>query len=70
MKSITEQEAKEQVKQGKEGFKKILEDGGRITDITVHEKDKTIMTRKIEPVNGEATSSTIVQEANEIIINP
>lgn len=42
-------------------IKKILEDGGKITDITIREKDKITITRKIEPVNDEPTSSTVIQ---------
>lgn len=69
MEVITEQEAKEIIKQDKEKLQKIFTEGGKITDLIDREKDKTITTRKIEPVNGEATSSTIQQNEDGIIIN-
>ena len=52
-----------------EDLKNILNDGGKVIDTIIYEKDKTTTTRKIEPVNGEPTSSTIVQKADEINIS-
>ena len=66
MEKITQKEADKMIEEGREEIRKILNDGGKITDIIVREKDKVTQTRKIEPVNGEATSFTIVQTKSEI----
>lgn len=69
MKAITEQEAKEEIEKGKEEIRRILNEGGKVTDTIVYEKDKITTTRKIEPVNKKVTSSKTTQTINEIIIN-
>lgn len=53
----------------KEQINKIIDEGGKVIDKIIYEKDKVTTTRKIEPVNGEATSSTIVQSKETISIN-
>ena len=69
MKEITEQEASNLIKQGKEETKKLLERGGKVIKTTIEEKDKTTIITKIEPVEGKSTSSTVIQTAKEITIN-
>lgn len=69
MKEITEQEASNLIKQGKEETKKLLERGGKVIKTTIEEKDKTTTITKIEPAEGKSTSSTVIQTTNEIIIN-
>lgn len=68
MEEITEQEAKKIIEEGKEEIKQIIAEGGKVIDIVINEKDKKTITRKIEPVNGKATSSTIVQTKSNITI--
>lgn len=69
MEQISEEEAKRLLEEGKEEFRRILDEGGKITDTIIREKEKVTIIKKIEPVNGEATSSTLVQTKGEIIIN-
>lgn len=66
MEEITEQEAKEMIEQGKEELQKILDEGGKITDIIVREKERVTTTRKIEPAEGKSTSSTIILNEDSI----
>ena len=68
MEKITQEQADEIIKKCKEDFKEIIEEGGKITDITIYEKDKVTKIRKIEPVNGEATSSEIVETKDFVSI--
>ena len=69
MKLISEQEKEQMINEELEELRKIIEEGGKVTDTIIREKGKITTTRKIEPVNGEATSSTIVQTKDEFIIN-
>ena len=66
MKQISEEETKKSVEEGQEEVRKILEDGGKVTDTIIYEKDKTTVIRKIEPVNGESTCSKTVTTKDEI----
>ena len=66
MEQISEEELKRLIEEGKEELKKILNEGGKITDTIIREKDKVTIIKKIEPVNGEATSSTLVQTKGEM----
>lgn len=69
MEKIIEQEAKRMIEEGKEEIKQIINEGGKVIDTIINEKDKKTITRKIEPVNGKATSSSIIQNKNEITFN-
>lgn len=69
MEEITEQEVKRMIEEEKEEIKKIIDEGGKVIDTIITEKDKKTITRKIEPVNGKATSSSIIQTKNEITFN-
>ena len=69
MKRISEEEARKMIEEGKKEIKRIIDEGGKVTDTIIYEKDKTTTIRKIEPVNGEATSSTIIQTKDDIKIN-
>ena len=70
MEQITQEEADKLIEEGKEEIRKIIDEGGNVIDTIIHEKDKVTTIRKIEPVEGESTSSEIVQTRDEIIINP
>lgn len=69
MEEITEQEAQIMIEEGKEEIKQIINEGGKVTDTIIYEKDKITSIRKIEPVNGEATSSTTIQTKGAITIS-
>ena len=69
MEKITEQEAKDMLEKDKAKLQKILNEGGKITKTIIEEKDKVTTITKIEPVNGEATSSTTIQTKEEIKIS-
>lgn len=69
MKEISQKEADELIKQGKEEMKQIIESGGKVTRTIIEEKDKTTIITKIEPVEGKSTSSTVVQTKDEIVID-
>ena len=49
--------------------KQILEEGGRVIKTIIKEKDKITTITKIEPVECESTSSKVIQNKGEIIIN-
>lgn len=59
----------EVIEQGKEELQKILNEGGKIIDTIIHEKDKVTTKRKIELANGQSTSSTIIQNKEDIKIS-
>lgn len=69
MEIITEEQYKAEMDMNREEIQKILNEGGKVTDTIIYEKDKVTTTRKIEPVNGKATSSIITQTANKISFN-
>lgn len=69
MKKIIKQEANDIIKKGKEEIKEILEAGGKVIKTIISEKDKTTTITKIEPVEGESTSSTVIQNNDEILID-
>lgn len=69
MEQITQEEADRLIEEGKEEIRKIIDEGGKVIDTIIHEKDKATTMRKIEPVEGESTSSKIVQTTDEIIFN-
>ena len=69
VKEISQKEADELIKQGKEEMKQIIESGGKVTRTIIEEKDKTTIITKIEPVEGKSTSSTVVQTKDEIVID-
>lgn len=50
----------------KKKVKKIIDEGGKVIDTIIYEKDKNTTTRRIEPVNGEPTSSTTIQTKDSI----
>lgn len=66
MEQITEKEANEMIEKDREKLQKIIDEGGKIIDTIIREKDKVTTTRKIEPVNGKATSSTIVTALEKV----
>ncbi len=69
MEQITQKEADEMIEKDKEELKKILDEGGKITTTIIEEKETTTITKKIEPVNGQATSSTTILKNDEISID-
>lgn len=69
MEQITQEEADRLIEEGKEETRKIIDEGGKVIDTIVYEKDKVTTLRKIEQVNGESTSSKIVQTKDGIIFN-
>lgn len=69
MEIITEEQYKAEMDMNREEIQRILNEGGKVTDTIIYEKDKITTTRIIEPVNGKATSSTITQTANKISFN-
>ena len=69
MEIITEEQYKAEMDMNREEIQKILNEGGKVTDTIIHEKDKITTTRIIEPVNGKATSSIITQTENKISFN-
>lgn len=69
MEEITEKEAKKITKEEKEKIKQIMDEGGKTINCITYEKDKITTTRKIEPVNGKDTSSTIIQTKDRINIS-
>ena len=69
MEIITQEQADEMIKQEKEKIHQIIEQGGKITKTIIEEKDKTTTIIKIEPVNGESTSSTVIQNKDGISIS-
>ena len=70
MERISQKQADEMIKQGREEIRLILEQGGKVTKTVIEEKGKTTTTVKIELPNGESSSSTIVQNREDITINP
>ena len=69
MEKITDEEAKKIIEQDKKEMQKIIEEGGKITKSIIEDKNKITIITKVEPVNGEATSSTIIQNKDNITIN-
>ena len=69
MEIITQEQADEMIKQEKEKIHQIIEQGGKITKTIIEEKDKTTTIINIEPVNGESTSSTVIQNKDGISIS-
>ena len=59
----------ELTEQDREKIRKIINEGGKVTKTIIEEKDKTTTIMKIEPVNGEATSSTVIQNKDGISIS-
>lgn len=57
MEQITQEEADRLIEEGKEEIRKIINEGGKVIDTIIHEKGKVTAIRKIEPVEGESTSS-------------
>lgn len=68
MEEITEKKAIEMIEQDRKEIQKIIEEGGRITKTIIEDKNKIITTIKIEPVNGKTTSSTTIQNKDNITI--
>lgn len=70
MESISEEQANELIKQGKEEVKNMIKNGRKVTITTIEEKDKVTTITKIEPVENKSTSSTVIQiTEDEININ-
>ncbi len=69
MEEITEKKAIEMIEQDRKEIQKIIEEGGRITKTIIEDKNKIITTIKIEPVNGKTTSSTTIQNKDNITIS-
>lgn len=68
MEQITQEEADRLIEEGKEEIRKILDEGGKVIRTTIEEKDKITTITKIEPVEGESTSSEVVQTKDEMNI--
>ena len=64
---ITQKQADEMIKQGKEEIEKIIADGGKVTKTIIYEKDKVTTMVKIEPVNGKITRSKVIKKIDCII---
>ncbi len=69
MESISEEQANELIKQGKEEVKNMIKNGRKVIITTIEEKDKVTTITKIEPVEDKSTSSTVIQTEDEININ-
>ncbi len=69
MEKISEEEANRFIEEGKEEIRKIIEEGGKVIRTTIEEKDKITTITKIEPVEGESTSSKVVQTKDELNVN-
>lgn len=69
MEEITEKKAIEMIEQDRKEIQKIIEEGGRITKTIIEDKNKIITTIKIEPINGKTTSSTTIQNKDNITIS-
>lgn len=69
MEEITEKKAIEMIEQDRKEIQKIIEEGGRITKTIIEDKNKIITTIKIEPVKGKTTSSTTIQNKDNITIS-
>ncbi len=69
MEKITEEEAKKAIENDKEKMQKIIDEGGKITKTIIEDKNKITTIIKIEPVNCEATSSTIIQNKDSITVS-
>lgn len=59
----------ELTEQDREEIRRIINEGGKVTKTIIEEKDKTTTIIEIEPVNGEATSSTVIQNKDGISIS-
>lgn len=66
MERISQKQADEMIKQGREGIRLILEQGGKVTKTVIEEKSKTTTIVKIQLANGESSSSTIVQNRKDV----
>lgn len=69
MEEITEKKAIEMIEQDRKEIQKIIEEGGRITKTIIEDKNKIITTIKIKPINGKTTSSTTIQNKDNITIS-
>lgn len=65
MKKISEEETKKLIEEGKEELEKIIAEGGKVTTTIINEKEKVTIIKKVELVNGKATSSTTVKTKDE-----
>ncbi len=61
MELITQKEAYKIMKKDKEEISKIIDNGGKIIDTIIYEKDKVTTIKRIEPVNSKPTSSKVIQ---------
>ena len=66
---ITEQEVQEILEKDKKRIQQVLKDVGKITNTIIYEKDKITTIKKVEPVNEGTTSSTIIQNKDNITIS-
>lgn len=69
MEKITEEEVRKVIENNKEKMQKIIDEGGKITKTIIEDKNKITTIIKIEPVNCEATSSTIIQNKDNITVS-
>ena len=69
MEKITEEEVRKVIENDKEKMQKIIDEGGKITKTIIEDKNKITTIIKIEPVNCEATSSTIIQNKDNITVS-
>lgn len=68
MEKITEKEVNELLERNRKEVQAIINAGGKVTNTTIYEKDKTTTIVKAEPVEGESTSSTIIQTRDSITL--
>lgn len=69
MQEITQEEADKIEKDNEEKIRKIINNGGKVIDTIIREKDKITTIKRIEPVNGKPTSSKIIQMKDSTTIN-
>lgn len=69
MEQISQEEADRLIEEGKEETRKILNEGGKVIDTIIYEKDKVTTIRKIKQVNGESTSSKTVTTKDGITVS-
>lgn len=68
MEEITDKEMQQEIEQTQKEMTKTINEGGKVIEIITYEKDKTTTEIKLEPVNGNPTSSKIVQTKDEITV--
>lgn len=68
MKEITEKEVEKIINDNKEEIDQIVNQGGKVINTTIYEKDKITHIRKIEPAEGNSTGTKVIQTKESITI--